>query len=256
MAPGEISDEYEFFENMDKNRMYKAVISVQNDTTFEELTEITSIIDCNKSGFNVAQKKTCKNFNKLISSLCSIKSSSSINRLLNDSDYYYLKLWFNLELIRNGAIGNDLLEEFSFSMYQEIKECFSKETMKNMLNDIEGNLLKKLKLLDNLYKNYFEIYYIFDSSSKEIRKCLEYSKECIKDYKTARLFCKNSNDNFYKALMKYKQTYKSLYDEATKTNRSNGEYIKKLPRDYEIDGLSFYTNDEVEIYSFWSTNVF
>ncbi|SCA60153.1 hypothetical protein PVC01_000007000 [Plasmodium vivax] len=207
MAPGERSNEYEFFENMDKNSMYKAVISVNNETALEVSAGNTAIIDCNSRVFNDAQKNTCTKFNKLINSLCSIKSSSGINSVLNDSDYNYLKLWTVLALESEGATNNASLEEISTNINYEIDGCFNKDPLKSILVDIDGDQLKKMKLLDKLYKNYFEMHYIFDSSSEEIRKCLEYSKECINDYKTARRYCKNSNDNFYKALMKFEQIY-------------------------------------------------
>ncbi|CAI7722596.1 Plasmodium vivax Vir protein, putative [Plasmodium vivax] len=256
MAPGGRSDEYEFFENMDKYSMYKAVIAVRNETALDESTVNKTITDCDSNNFSDAQKKTCKNFNKLTSLLCSIKSSSGSNGLLNNSDYYYLKLWFNLELIRQGAKGNGHLDEFSFSTYKEIDGCFNEAPLKRNFEDIDGDLLKKMKLLDNLYKNYFEIYDVFNSTDKkEVQDCLQYSRKCIEDYKKARQLCSDSSDYFYKALMRFKKTYKKFYFDAIWKDSSNATYVLKIPGDYEIGNLEFYSMED-ETFTFILISLF
>ncbi|SCA60125.1 VIR protein [Plasmodium vivax] len=245
MAPGERSDEYEFFENMHIYHMYKTIITVNSETTFEESTTNTSIINCNSIQFSDAKKNTCIKFNKLINSLCSTKSSSGINSVLNYSEFNYLKLWFNLELIRQVAKGNGHLDDISVNINNEIKGCFSKGPLINILDDIDDDLLKKMDLLDKLYKNYFEIYDIFNSiDKKQIQKCLQYSKECIKDYKNARQLCSDSSDYFYKALMRFKKTYKNLYADAIWKDSSNAAHVLKIPADYEIENLTFYSMED------------
>ncbi|VVA00118.1 PIR protein [Plasmodium vivax] len=245
MSPKEKSDDYEFFENMDINRMYKAVITVKNDSSLEATTANRTIIACNRNEFSNAQRKTCTKFNKLINSLCSIKSSFGINSILNDSDYNYLNLSVILSLESDGATGNGHLDEFSFSTYQEIDGCFNEAPLKKNFEDIDSDLLKKMKLLDNLYKNYFEIYDIFNSTDeKPNHNCLQYSNACIKDYKNARQLCSDSSDYFYKALMRFKKTYKKFYADAIWKDSSNAEYVLKLPRDYEIENLAFYSMED------------
>ncbi|SCA60135.1 Plasmodium vivax Vir protein, putative [Plasmodium vivax] len=245
MAPKEESDVYKFFENMDKNCMYKAVITVRNGTALEASTADTAIIDCNSRVFNDAQKNTCIKFNKLINSLCYIKSSSGINSVLNDSDYNYLKLWTILALKSERATGNALLEDIFLNINHEITGCFSKDPLKKLLEDIDDDLLKKMELLDKLYKNYFEIYDIYNSTgNKQIQNCSQYSSECIKDYKNARQLCSDSSDYFYKALMTFKKTYKKFYYDAIWKDTTNAEYVLKLPADYEIEDLTFYSMED------------
>ncbi|VUZ99323.1 PIR protein [Plasmodium vivax] len=245
MAPGEISDEYEFFENMDKNSMYKAVITVQNGTALEASTADATIIDCHRRGFRGAEQKACVKFNKLISSLCSIQSSYGFNGLLNDNDYNYLKLWFILELKREGAIGNAYLDDFSFKTYKKIDGCFDNDIFDRILGYIYDGAFQKMKLLDKLYLNFFEIYDIFNSTGKiQIQNCFQYSNKCIEDYKNARKLCLNRSDYFYKALMRFKKTYKNFYADAICKDSSNAEYVLKLPGDYEIENLKFYTLED------------
>ncbi|SCO74568.1 Plasmodium vivax Vir protein, putative [Plasmodium vivax] len=245
MAPGEISDEYEFFENMEKNSMYKAVIIVNNETALEVSAGNTAIIDCNSRVFNDAQKNTCTKFNKLINSLCSIKSSSGINSVLNDSDYNYLKLWTVLALESEGATGNASLEDIFFNINHEITGCFSRTPLKEILEDIDRDLLEKMELLDKLYKNYFEIYYIFNSTgNQQIQKCWQYSNVCIEDYIKARKLCLDRSDYFYKALMRFKRTYKNFYTEAIWKDSSNAAYVLKIPADYKIEDLTFYAMED------------
>ncbi|VUZ99344.1 PIR protein [Plasmodium vivax] len=237
-------DEFEFFEKMDMNYLYKAVNSVNDGTVVEGDTEIRSYIDC--TAFRGLDKDICKRFNNLIKSLCFIKSTSDNNKLLNNNDYLYLNFWANSEVYKKGGDDNATVDEFSINMKDECKTCFDKITLKKMLKYIDDKTFEKMKILDNLYNNYFEMeQIIFSKADTDIEKCSSYSKQCVEHYTAAISKYRDTKDHFYNALKNFENKHKNLHNQAFQRNKSLSAYMEMIPKAYQISDLTSYTmNDE------------
>ncbi|VUZ99325.1 PIR protein [Plasmodium vivax] len=242
MGPKSESNEYEFFENMDKVHIYKAVNLVNNGTFDNSSPENGLFINCNYKSFKDFDKKVCNKFNNLISLICNSKSSLDKNSALNNSDYKYLNFWVNREISSKGSNDNVTIEEFSNNTKDENKQCINKDILSSVLIYIYPNELKRMKILDNLYQHYYEMHeIIFSNTSEKNGECLEFSQKCVAEYKTAITKYGNTKDNFYNALMKYENNYIKLHAEAVRKNTSFEEYIEKIPIEYKISDLSFYS---------------
>ncbi|SCA60440.1 VIR protein [Plasmodium vivax] len=204
MVRKEESNEYEFFENMDKFHIYEAVKLVNNGTYDTSSPENGLFINCIYNSFNRFDKKVCNKFNNLISLLCNRKSSLDKNKALNNSDYKYLNFWVNREISSKGSTDNVTIEEFSNNTKDENEQCFDREILRSILNFIHPFDHRRMNILDDLYKNYYEMHeIIFSNRSEKIEECLEISQKCIEKYKAAIGGLGNTKDSFYNALMKF-----------------------------------------------------
>ncbi|KMZ91103.1 hypothetical protein PVMG_04875 [Plasmodium vivax Mauritania I] len=232
---------YEFFEKIDKNYIYNAVKSLNYSET-EDLSAENSFINCDIQLMGEKEKRVCRKLNSLISTLCSNNSQSPKNYIFSNHDIEYLKFWVNFEIKNEGLIGNGDIEDLSGIIKEQMSECCSKDTMKNILIFIDPQDLNRMKILNNLYKNYNEMHeIIFSTSSEGIQKCLEYSKQCVTEYNGAIKQYRNVNDYFYNALKNFENYYKKLYADALGKNKHFEKYIEKIPRQYQISELSFYS---------------
>ncbi|CAI7722655.1 PIR protein [Plasmodium vivax] len=234
--------DYKIFDIMDKKYIYKAVISVNSDMS-ESSSANNFIINCDGPGITSRTKTVCQNFNKLIRSLCSSKSAMLMNKCLNDSDYDYLNFWVNYELNGKSFIDNSSIEgEFKANMKNEIPECVSNDKLKNALKIFIPEDLKKMKILDELYKSYHKMHeLIFSTSTEEVHNFLEYSKQSVTTYNGAIKQYRNVNVYFDNALMTFKRTYEELPSKAFSKNRSYVSCIAKIPEDPNTTELTFYT---------------
>ncbi|CAG9485744.1 unnamed protein product [Plasmodium vivax] len=243
MGPKAESNEYEFFENMDKIHIYEAVKLVNDSSTYETFSPENGLfINCKYESFNAFDKKVCNKFNNLISLLCNRKSSLDKNKALNNSDYKYLNFWVNDEISKKGFDDNATVDDFSDNTKDENKECFDRVMLRNILNYIDADDLKRMKILDKLYQSYYEMNeIIFSNKSEEISKCSVISTQCITQYKDAITEFRKTKDSFYNTLMKFEINYIKLHAEAVRKNTSFEEYIEKIPIEYKISDLSFYS---------------
>ncbi|CAG9485803.1 unnamed protein product [Plasmodium vivax] len=233
---------YEFFKNVDHVRIYKALKS-ENIIECGGLSNEQCLIKCNVNGIDGLAQSVCKKFNNLISSLCSSKLDVPRNKCLNDSDYKYLNFWANFELNGKYFNNNESIEEFGRNIEEnKFQECINDYKLKEALVHIQKEDLNKMKILDKLYESYYEMHeIIFSNSIENIGKCLLFSRKCIEEYKSAITEFQNTKDNFYNALMKYENNYIKLHAEAVRKNTSFEEYIEKIPIEYKISDLSFYS---------------
>ncbi|KMZ76978.1 hypothetical protein PVIIG_05876 [Plasmodium vivax India VII] len=229
---------------MDMNYLYKAVNSVNEGTNLEGDTENRSYINC--TAFSGLENRICKRFNNLIKSLCLIKSTSGNKNLLTDNDYLYLNFWANSEVYKKGVADNATVGDFSYNIKDECKECFDKDTLKNALKYIFNETFEKMKILDNLYKNYFEMeQIIFSNGNTENEKCSSYSKQCVEHYTAAISKYRDTKDHFYNALKNFENKHKNLHNQAFERNKSLAAYMEMIPKAYQISDLTSYTmNDE------------
>ncbi|CAI7722599.1 PIR protein [Plasmodium vivax] len=236
-------DEFEFFEKMDMNYLYKAVNSVNDGTVVEGDTEIRSYIDC--TAFRGLDKDICKRFNNLIKSLCFNKSTSEKNKHLNNNDYLYLNFWANSEVYKKKVTDNATVDDLSYYVKNGCEECFDKVTLKKALKYMYDETFNKMKILDNLYKNYFEMEQIFFyKGGTEIENCSSYSKQCVEQYTAAISKYRNTKDHFYNALKNFENKHKNLHTQALGKNKSFAAYIEKIPKAYQISDLTSYTVDD------------
>ncbi|SCO69113.1 VIR protein [Plasmodium vivax] len=233
--------DYKNFDIMDKNYIYKAVISLNRSMLRESSSENNSIINCDSSGITGRTKTVCKKFNNLIRSLCSSKSVELKNKCLNNSDYEYLNFWVNCEFNGEGFFDNTFTEDFHANMQNKIGECVSNDKLINALKLFKHEDLKKMKILDELYKSYHEMHEIIISASDEIAKCLKPSTKCVEDYKSAIRQFQGQNNYFDNALMTFKKIYEALAYEAFRKNISYLSHIAKIPEDPNESKLTFYT---------------
>ncbi|CAG9485830.1 unnamed protein product [Plasmodium vivax] len=243
MSPSASQNDYEFFQNMDQKSIYKAVKSVSNETQIES-TYVNSFINCDSNYITHNALTVCKKLNKLFKLLCSSKSEMATNNELNSSDYKYLNFWANFELNGEKFIDNSSIESFRNLMNREVYECLSKENMKAVLVEIEEEDLKKMKILDNLYQSYNEMNeLIFSNSSEEISICSGISTQSVTQYNDAITKYRNVKNNFYNALMMFENNYINLHAEAVGKNKLFEQYIEKIPIEYKISDLSFYSSE-------------
>ncbi|CAG9485497.1 unnamed protein product [Plasmodium vivax] len=235
--------EFEFFHKMDMNYLFKAVNSVNDGTIVERDTENSLYINC--TTFKVVDRNICKRFNNLIKSLCLIKSTSENNKLLSSNDFLYLNFWANSEVYKKGVADNATVDDLSYYVKAECVECFDKITLKNRLKYIYPETFKKMKILDNLYKNYFEMeQIIYSNADTEIEKCSSYSKQCIEHYTAAISKYRDTKDHFYNALKNFENKHKNFHTQALGRNKSFAAYIEKISKVYQISDLTSYTVDD------------
>ncbi|SCA83414.1 hypothetical protein PVT01_000010700 [Plasmodium vivax] len=228
---------------MDRSSIYKAVKSVSNEALIESHSEKT-FINCDSGDITLNAKNVCKKLNKVFHFLCSSKSEMASNKKLNSSDYKYLNFWTNFELNGTKLLDNSSINYFGNLMNNEFYECFSKEEMKKVFGDIEEIVLKRRKILDILYQNYYELHeIIFSNRSEEISNCSGISTQCVTQYKAAIDEFRKTKDNFYNALMKFEINYIKLHAAAVGKNPSFEKYIEKIPIEYKISELSFYSSE-------------
>ncbi|VUZ99357.1 PIR protein [Plasmodium vivax] len=233
-------DKYEFFENVDHVRIYNALNSA-NTTGHEVLSDNQSLIKCNNQGINGNAKEVCEKLNKAFKLLCSSESEFTSNKQLNSSDYKYLNFWANFELNGEHFVDNSSIESFRNLMNNEDYERFSKEKMKAVLEHIEEEDLKRMKILDNLYQRYYEMQeIIFSTSEERFEKCLRYSSECFNEYRNA-FSTDEIGKYFNSALTNFKKAYEELVSKAFSKDTSYVSYIAKIPEDPNESELSFYT---------------
>ncbi|VUZ99368.1 PIR protein [Plasmodium vivax] len=243
MSPAESQNGYEFFQNMDHSSIYKAVKSVSDETRIEP-SFLKSFINCDSHEITGNSLTVCKKLNILFKLLCSSVLCVRSNKCLNNSDYKYLNFWANYELNGKNFIDNGSIEYYKNHMNDEINGLHCKENMKAVLGEIEEEDLKKMKILDNLYQSYNEMNeLIFSNSSEEISKCSGISTECVTQYNDAITEFGNTKDNFHNALMMFEHNYIKLHAKAVRKNKSFEKYIKKIPIEYKISELSFYSTE-------------
>ncbi|CAI7722620.1 hypothetical protein, conserved [Plasmodium vivax] len=241
MSPAASQKDYEFFQNMDYVRIYKAVKSVSNEIRIESSFE-NSLINCTSVEITGNAETVCKKFNKLISSLCSSELEMASDKQLNSSDYKYLNFWANFELNGERIIDNSSIESFGHNIQNKLQECINNDKLKKALGYINNEDYTRIIILDYLYKNYYEMHeIIYSTTDVDIEKCLEYSKNCITKYKDAIRNNSGRKHDFYDALMKFKRTYEELASKAFKKNPSYVSYIAKIPEDPNTTELTFYT---------------
>ncbi|SCA59608.1 hypothetical protein PVT01_000022600 [Plasmodium vivax] len=164
------------------------------------------------------------------------------NKELNSSDYKYLNFWTNFELKREKIMDNETIDSFKHNMENKYPECINIEKLKAALGYIDINEYKRINMLDDLYKNYYEMHeIIYSTTDVDIEECLKYSKNCITKYKEAIRYNSGRKHYFYDALMKFKRTYENLASKAFSKNRSFALYIAKITEDPNESELTFYT---------------
>ncbi|KMZ91101.1 hypothetical protein PVMG_04873 [Plasmodium vivax Mauritania I] len=225
---------------MDQSSIYKAVKSLSNGAGSES-SSVNRFFDCdivNKTGLDIS---VCNKFNKLISSLCSSELGVTRNKPLNDSDYKYLNFWANYKINISGFFGNDYIAAFYDSVSSEIEQCFTINKLKGALQYKEKSYMEKIKTIDYLYRNYYDMRdIILSSSTEKFGKCLEYSQNCFNEYKKVIDIDQDSNKNFYDALINFKKNYDQLAHKALNRNRSYAEYIVKMP-EYSTSNMILYS---------------
>ncbi|CAI7722650.1 hypothetical protein PVPAM_130015200 [Plasmodium vivax] len=248
MSTAASQNDYEFFQHMDQSSIYKAVKSLSNGAGSES-SSVNRFFDCdivNKTGLDIS---VCNKFNKLISSLCSSELGVTRNKPLNDSDYKYLNFWANYKINISGFFGNDYIAAFYDSVSSEIEQCFTINKLKGALQYKEKSYMEKIKTIDYLYRNYYDMRdIILSSSTEKFGKCLEYSQNCFNEYKKVIDIDQDSNKNFYDALINFKKNYDQLAHKALNRNRSYAEYIVKMP-EYSTSNMILYSmeNDSNKI---------
>ncbi|KMZ91098.1 hypothetical protein PVMG_04870 [Plasmodium vivax Mauritania I] len=226
---------------MDRSSIYKAVKLVSNDTQIES-SFLNSFINCHINYSTSNAITVCKRLNKLFQLLCSSKPEMESNKELNSSDYKYLNFWTNFELKREKIMDNETIDSFKHNMENKYPECINIEKLKAALGYIDINEYKRINMLDDLYKNYYEMHeIIYSTTDVDIEECLKYSKNCITKYKEAIRYNSGRKHYFYDALMKFKRTYENLASKAFSKNRSFALYIAKITEDPNESELTFYT---------------
>ncbi|SCA60442.1 hypothetical protein PVT01_000107000 [Plasmodium vivax] len=213
---------------MDKGSIYGAVKYLSSEAPIKS-TSVKSFINCVGEGITGIAKTVCMNFNKLISSLCPSELHVPWKKSLNDSDYKYLNFWANYEIKIKGSFENVFIDAFSNNVSSEMGQCFNKNKFVGALKYLEKSCMDKLKTIDNLYRNYYDMGDIIFSSTDNFEECLEYSKNCFREYKKVIGTDQYRDKHFYDSLINFKKTYEQLAHKALSKNISYAEYIVKMP---------------------------
>ncbi|SBT84467.1 PIR protein, partial [Plasmodium ovale] len=139
-------------------------------------------------------------------------------------------LSFNMNFTKNLS-SEKICKEFKF-FYKSLSENpIGKTTGKSIFSDYDCNFLNYWlndKLRENSKKDN-EDYINDDLKNKEKESCSKYTKECDENYKKAMDRCLNSNDDFYNALIYFKDSYKIItetsYNESNVCNSSEFYYF-------------------------------
>ncbi|SBS95611.1 PIR Superfamily Protein [Plasmodium ovale curtisi] len=178
---------------------------------------------------NLTAKDICQEFKFLYNSFSEYRGKKTLEDdpfSLYDCDF--LNYWLNSKLRESVNDGSINIKKF----YEQIKEknnnFFSKtKDLDEYLYDIDPNVLENMKLLYKLYDNAIKIKSIIDNEfyinddlkNEEKESCSKYTNKCDENYKNAMDRCLNSNDDFYNALIYFKDSYKIIIE--TSSNESN-----------------------------------
>ncbi|SBT83684.1 PIR protein [Plasmodium ovale] len=178
---------------------------------------------------NVTAKDICQEFKFLYNSFSVYRGKKTPDNdpfSLYDCDF--LNYWLNDKLRENVNNGSIKIKEFYKKIKNKDNNFFSKTNdLDEYLYDIDPNVLENMKLLYKLYDNAINIksiidneFYINDELKNEKKEsCSKYTNECDENYKNAMDRCLNSNDDFYNALIYFKDSYKIITE--TSSNESN-----------------------------------
>ncbi|SBT02004.1 PIR Superfamily Protein [Plasmodium ovale curtisi] len=179
---------------------------------------------------NDQAKDICKEFKSLYKSLSEkFVGETTVNDRFSDNDCNFLNYWLNGKLSDNVKDGAINVKDFYEKMKDKDVGFFSKHcNLDKQFYNINPEIFENMKLLYKLYDNAVKVLNIINDPNYKYEKdksCNDYIEECDEKYKKAMDRCFNSNDDFYNALIIFKDTYQFLTKPST--DKSNTcEYSK------------------------------
>lgn len=218
--------QYNLFKDISKYKIYK-------DSVNENYITSTEVNNCNFDNNDFLEKdiefaeELCKKFKYLYQLITADKYNmlSEINK-----KYEYTNYWLNYELKQDKKYSHISAEEF----YQKVKgknKDFYENNLQDTIQDISEVHLNNMKILENLYVNYFELHDIISVYKTSNKSCSTYSNICYEQYEEAIKDCTNPNStNFCKALEEYRETHEQLLQMNEFYRKCPSDELKKLPK--------------------------
>ncbi|SBT71992.1 PIR protein [Plasmodium ovale] len=220
---------------------YESLIKNISDNT-DKVKDVDKCDDLSTSMMfseNRSSTEICKEFKFLYNSFSEHRAKGiSENDTFTDYDYDFLNYWINVNLRENVKSGSINVKEFYEKIKNKDNGFFSKnKDLNDYLHVIDPDVLVNMKLLYNLYSTSEKIINIISDqvypekgiTNKEQKSCSDYKNECDKNYKEAMDRCLNSNDDFYNALINFKDAYdiiaKPISNESNACYSSNFLYF-------------------------------
>ncbi|VUZ99331.1 PIR protein [Plasmodium vivax] len=211
MRPEASKNNYEFFQNMDQSSMYKAVKSVSNGALIES-SSVKSFSNCDSDDITDLAKPVCKKFNNLINLLYSNRPNKRIVNYLNINEYKYLSYWLLQEFNTNKVKFSNISENFYNNNKKTYNNFFSMESLKSAVEIIQPMNFEDMNILDNLYKNYSEIYAIISSGTENVKEsCSQYIEQCNNYFELGNNKCSDNSSDFCKAIHSFKESYENSF---------------------------------------------
>ncbi|KMZ90592.1 hypothetical protein PVMG_05739 [Plasmodium vivax Mauritania I] len=225
---------YKFFENI--KEYLDAVKSSEKDNTQHEVsTECTKMSTAfyGKKKPEVA-KSICEIFLKLYKSLNNFvsKDKTDLNYL---SATCFLNYWLNAELKKKLFNENVSVQDFydDLENYALLMNTINFRTI-DEIYIIKNDDLENMNILYNLYTNYYNVFNGRNIVCTTKDTCLEYSRQCVQEYKKGIIKCKTNDSEFCKAIKEFQNKYDILIgDNKTKNGFSTSE-LKSLPSHAEV----------------------
>ncbi|SBS95101.1 PIR Superfamily Protein [Plasmodium ovale curtisi] len=220
---------------------YDAIVQYVNSKN----VEVENVKNCDNLSFNMnftknlSSEKICKEFKFFYKSLSENPIGKTTGKsIFSDYDCNFLNYWLNDKLRENVNDDSINVKEFYVRVKEKDNSFFSNPNdLEKHIHVIDPEILKNMKLLYKLYNNAIKIkskkdnedYINDDLKNKEKESCSKYTKECDENYKKAMDRCLNSNDDFYNALIYFKDSYKIItetsYNESNVCNSSEFYYF-------------------------------
>ncbi|SBS91705.1 PIR Superfamily Protein [Plasmodium ovale curtisi] len=172
---------------------------------------------------NDQARDICQEFKFLYKSLSEkFEGETTVNDRFSDNDCNFLNYWLNGKLSDNVKDGVINVKDFYEKIKDKDAEFFSKQcNLDNHFYNINPEIFENMKLLYKLYDNAVKVLNIINDPNyiyEKDKSCNDYIEECDEKYEKAMDRCFNSNDDFYNALIIFKDTYQFLTKSSKNTS--------------------------------------
>ncbi|KMZ89353.1 hypothetical protein PVBG_06189 [Plasmodium vivax Brazil I] len=176
----------------------------------------------------------CEQFMKLYKSLHDSKGKPK-GDLTSVSVVNFINYWLNTELKKKMYNEKVCVNDFCDNLETYAQGIVD---IKMHSNDeiyvIKNDDLDNMNILYNLYTNYYNVFNGSNIVCTTKDTCLEYSRQCVQEYKKGIIKCKTNDSEFCKAIKEFQNKYDILIgDNKTKNGFSTSE-LKSLPSHAEV----------------------
>ncbi|GAB65937.1 VIR-like CYIR protein [Plasmodium cynomolgi strain B] len=225
---------------------------VDNGGYPNEIVSLCEKIQNGEQGWNEEIKKICEKLMKYFLYWSKHKTDNNNNKSI--CNYIeYLNYWLNGELRRNIISESDrhrTYEHFNKVIAEESNLC----DLKDKFYNIKDEYYENMKIMHELYENFYKIKSIGDNGTDEKNECSNYVNNCVNKFRQFKDKCyvqENKDEEGYKKLCNALREFNGIY----KINRYYQKSCKNvklldLPDILEeLDDYKFYNDFNNKDYS-------